>query len=280
MSPGWRRKRKSERGLRPSLSVRLQLASSSVKARRKLQGYKMPTAADSSEEEDLPSLAELLARKRATKSSQGGVGQQEKVLSASATPSKVTAARTTARNDDSAQDGPHSTPPRRSPRRPSSTAIDGVQPTAGVLRHPLPSTAPKTVNQRSLAEELFPSSPPPPLVTRHNLYNYREPSPSVISDSEPDLPSPVRRRTGQQSASEEGSATEVRRKASRDSFYVEDSEDERVRTASGSASATKCVRFIGEEVELTSLLQQLGAGRRTTSTQSTSREGEGVTCRL
>lgn len=209
----------------------------------------MPTAADSSEEEDLPSLNELLLRKRALTSPREGAGQQEQLPGALATSQKATVARPTI-GESRTEGGDHSTPPRSSPRTQASTAeLDSATASSLALVEPALSTAPTTDAHRSLAEELFPPSPPAPLNSRSNLYDYREPSPSIISDSEPDLPSPVKRSSVMSSASEEDSRRRVQRKASVESFWVEDSEDERIRDERSSASATRCICWLSSAAE-------------------------------
>ncbi|ORY90850.1 SprT-like family-domain-containing protein [Leucosporidium creatinivorum] len=190
----------------------------------------MAAAYDSDSEEDLPTLDELLGRRRIPAKTPTIVLQQQEVVAAvSVTPNRATTAPTTSNITLQSPSSPHSTPTRRSPRLSSPAAVPPQQTTPitySSLNHPSSSA-----RRRSLANELFPPSPAsappqqPSFTARTDLYSYREPSPSIISDSEPDLPSTVKPRRSEKSG---GEARELDRRASRESFWVEDSEDERV----------------------------------------------------
>lgn len=202
------------------------------------------SASSEEEEEDLPSLNELLASRRRTPA---------KATTRPPAPSKLQGRPDVASESPEAPLGfliscrtpttPHSTStaaPRRSvgPSTPAqATAIVGAP---SVKRETL-SSSPAT--HQSLADELFPPSPPrapsPPVQFLTKLYKYRDPSPSIISDSEEDLPSPIKPYTG--ATGQPRVEGELGRRISRESFWVEDSEDERVQESRGAAPAQRYV---------------------------------------
>lgn len=191
----------------------------------------MAAAYESDSEEDLPSLDELLRRRIPTKPPAIVLQQQETVAVVTVTPSGATTAESTTKITLQSPSNSHSTPAqRRSPRLPSPAALPPQQTTP--IKYSQLDEPTSSARRRSLADELFPPSPPsappppqPAFTVRTDLYSYREPSPSIISDSEPDLPSPVKPRRREPGGE---SARRLDRRESRENFWVEDSEDERV----------------------------------------------------
>lgn len=204
-----------------------------------------------SSEEDLPSLDQLLAQRRVKASSRKMDSLAMAPPSSSlplpspsepiSTPSKppmttrqppTTSHVATPRPVASLNKSPQ--PVRRSPRHSSSTPLQ--TPSSGQAKSKLSTTPSSEARHRALADELFPPSPPPDLVSTAPLANStnldsqhrrdRDRSPSIISDSEPDLPSPTKKSNKSFPASA-SSQVAKERKRSIESFWVEDSEEER-----------------------------------------------------
>lgn len=191
----------------------------------------MAAAYVSDSEEDLPTLDEFLSRRRIPTKLPAIVLQQQKTtVAVSVTPNRVTTAVNTSKIPLQSPSNTHSTPTRRSSRLSSPVTAPPHQQATPITCNQINDPS-SSARRRSLADELFPPFPPsapspqPAFTARADLYSYREPSPSIISDSEPDLPSPAKFR---RSANGEESAKVLERKMSRESFWVEDSEDERV----------------------------------------------------
>jgi len=192
-------------------------------------------AYDSDSEEDLPTLDEFLSRRHLAPNSPAVVlQQQETAVEASVTPHRAPPAVAPPKITLQSPSKPHSTPiARRSPRVSSPKTVSFQQSTPN--NYSQVNDPSSSARRRSLADELFPPSPPsappppppqPAFTTRTDLYSYREPSPSIISDSEPDLPSPVKSRRNEKG--EVPAAKVLERRMSRESFWVEESEDERM----------------------------------------------------
>lgn len=212
---------------------------------------------ESDSEEELPTLNQLFDRLVAATAARKQAQQQVTTTSTPSARDSPTSIATSPKsiNVVRAAPAPQPRPPatpttphrdqqqverRRSPRLASTSPTTTKTPAPP---SPLKKVANKVTSNdpdsaarhRALADELFPPSPPSqaasvlsPLTNRQEeLERSRERSPSVISDSEPDLPSPVKPSVGKK-RSEVELAKVRRRRRSREGTYISDSEEERV----------------------------------------------------